>query len=57
MVILVLGKEWTKIEQWGTSLVIPIPQDIAKALNIKHNTEVSIEVRHGELRIGMSTHY
>lgn len=46
---MVLGKESIKVKQWGTSLGICIPQDIAKALHIKDNTEVSIEVSNGEL--------
>lgn len=48
---MVLGKQWIKVEQCGTNLGIRIPQDIANLLDIKENTQVSIEVENGELKI------
>jgi antitoxin MazE len=36
-----------KVEKWGDGLVVPVPDDVAKALDLKPGDDVALIVEHG----------
>jgi antitoxin MazE len=39
-----------KVEKWGDGLVVPVPDDVAKALDLKPGDDVNLVVKNEEPR-------